>query len=116
MEAHETLFDQLLEQRAMHVGRMILCPTCAGQNINDSVAEEAQDMRTHVRQLISQGLGDTEILDYFSEKYGEKILYQPALTYANILLWGLPWAIFLLCSVWGWRRYYLNVVDDKKIF
>ncbi len=116
MEAHETLSDQLLEQRAMHVGRMILCPTCAGQNINDSVAEEAQDMRTHVRQLISQGLGDTEILDYFSEKYGEKILYQPALTYANILLWGLPWAIFLLCSVWGWRRYYLNVVDDKKIF
>lgn len=116
MEAHEVLSDQVLEQRAMHVGRMILCPTCAGQNINDSVAQEAQDMRSHVRQLINQGLGDTEILDYFVEKYGEKILYQPALTPSNALLWGIPWVIFLWCGIKAWRRYYPKVVGDKKAF
>lgn len=105
MEAHEALPDNVQEQRAMHVGRMILCPTCAGQNINDSVAQEAQDMRARVRQLINQGLGDTEILDYFVEKHGEKILYQPALTLSNFLLWGLPWSVFLLCGIRAWRRY-----------
>lgn len=105
MEAHEVLADSIAEQRAMHVGRMLLCPTCAGQNINDSVAQEAQDMRLQVRQLISQGLGDTEVLDYFVAQHGERILYQPALKFSNISLWGLPWVIFSFCMLFAWRRY-----------
>lgn len=104
MEAHEILPDTTAEQRAMHVGRMILCPTCAGQNINDSAADEAQEMRKVVRQLIRQGVTDTEILDYFVDKYGDKILYQPALTTANLFLWGFPWGIFLVCLIFIGRQ------------
>lgn len=105
MEAHEVLTDNIAEQRAMHVGRMLLCPTCAGQNINDSVAEEAQKMRLKVRQLVLQGLGDTEVLDYFISQYGEHILYQPSLKIGNIVLWGAPWVVFLFCILFAWRRY-----------
>lgn len=108
MEAHEILPDITAEKRAMHVGRMILCPTCAGQNINDSAAQEAEDIRRQVRQLIRQGVSDTEILDHFVDQYGERILYQPALTIANMFLWGIPWGIFLFCLWRVWRNYQLR--------
>lgn len=105
MEAHEVLADSVAEQRAMHVGRMLLCPTCAGQNINDSVAQEAQEMRLQVRQLILQGLGDTEVLDYFVAQHGERILYQPILKFSNTILWAFPWIAFMFCMLFAWRRY-----------
>lgn len=118
MEAHEALADSVAEQRAMHVGRMLLCPTCAGQNINDSVADEAQKMRLQVRQLICQGLGDTEILDYFVAQHGMRILYQPALKFSNIILWGVPWVIFFSCILFTWRRYnkiYLKKMETRDL-
>ncbi|WP_052046135.1 cytochrome c-type biogenesis CcmF C-terminal domain-containing protein [Candidatus Paracaedibacter symbiosus] len=115
MEAHELILDPVAEKRAMHVGRMILCPSCAGQNINDSVAEEAQTMRSQVRQLIGQGLSDPEILDYFIERHGERILYQPAFKLSNAALWGMPWLIFMICGLIAWRRYnnFLNSPPSK---
>lgn len=98
MEAHERLHDTVAETRAYHLGKMILCPTCAGQNINDSVADEALETRKEIRRLVLHGLSDNDILEHYIGLYGQRILYQPLFNLSNILLWGLPW-FFFLCIV-----------------
>ncbi|WP_150538938.1 cytochrome c-type biogenesis protein [Actinobacillus vicugnae] len=79
------------------------CPQCQNNNIADSNATIATDMRAKTLELLKQGKNKDEVVDYMIERYGNFITYNPPVTPATVLLWALPIALLLFGFglIWG---------------
>ena len=78
------------EAEAQSIDRMLMCPVCAGTNIDQSQAQIAQQMQGIVRAMLAQGASRDEILDFFVARYGTDVLAAPPKSGANLLAWLLP--------------------------
>ena len=90
----EMLDDPALEARARTLSAELRCMVCQNQSIDDSNAELAKDLRVLVRERISAGDSDEQVMDYIVSRYGDFVLLKPRVGTNTILLWGMP--IFLL--------------------
>ncbi|MFY8272861.1 cytochrome c-type biogenesis protein [Pseudoalteromonas sp. SSDWG2] len=79
---HAALFTELTKE--------LRCPKCQNQNIADSDAVVAKDLRDKVEELVKQGQSKQEVIDYMIDRYGYFVHYQPPVTPATIFLWILP--------------------------
>ncbi len=66
------------------------CPQCQNNNIADSNATIATDMRHKTLELLKQGKNKQEVVDYMVERYGNFVTYDPPITPATVLLWLTP--------------------------
>jgi cytochrome c-type biogenesis protein CcmH len=66
------------------------CPKCQNQNLADSNAEIASDLRAKIYTMLQDDKSDAAIIDYMLERYGEFVLYQPRLSKQTALLWIAP--------------------------
>jgi cytochrome c-type biogenesis protein CcmH len=85
-----------LEARYQELSEELRCPKCQNQNIADSNAPIAQDLRKLLHQQLEQGASDEEILDYMVARYGEFVRYRPRFGGTTIVLWLTPG--LLLCA------------------
>ena len=69
------------------------CLVCQNQNLADSDAELAQDLRRKTYEMVEAGKGDQEILDYMVQRYGDFVLYRPPLKGTTVALWVGPFLI-----------------------
>lgn len=83
----EMLADPRLEARARALSALIRCPVCQGENIDDSNAPIAHDLRLVIRERLTSGDSDSAVVDYLVARYGEFILFQPRAEGANLILW-----------------------------
>jgi cytochrome c-type biogenesis protein CcmH len=90
VEPDEILKDPKLETRARHLSEELRCMVCQNQSIDDSAAPLARDLRLLVRERLTQGDSDSQVLDYLVSRYGEFVLLKPRFELHNFLLWGLP--------------------------
>ncbi|TBR43145.1 cytochrome c-type biogenesis protein CcmH [Marinomonas agarivorans] len=88
-----TFNSQLDEKRYNSMIAELRCPKCQNQNIADSNAEIAIDLRNQVYSMINAGSSDTEILAYMVARYGEFVLYRPQHSASNFILWYGPFII-----------------------
>jgi len=72
------------------------CLVCQGQSVADSNSDFASTIKLVVQDQIKEGKTKEEIYDFLISKYGEWIVYQPALTKNNFLLWFLPYLVLIL--------------------
>jgi len=79
------------------------CLVCQNQNLADSNADLAQDLRNRTYKMIRQGRSDDEILDYMVARYGDFVLYKPPVKAATLLLWYGPIVILLAALFMFWR-------------
>ena len=79
------------------IGAELRCPKCQNQNIADSDAPIASDLRKEVYRLLDEGRSDEEIVDYMVARYGEFVRYKPALNRETLVLWFGP-LFFLLAG------------------
>jgi len=86
------------EQRYQSMINQLRCLVCQNQNLADSNAELAKDLRTKTYQMIRAGQSDTDIVDFMVSRYGDFVLYRPPLRARTVLLWGAP-VIFLLIAL-----------------
>jgi cytochrome c-type biogenesis protein CcmH len=107
----EMLPDPVLEKRARTVGEELRCLVCRNQSIEESEADLAHDLRVLVRQRITAGDSDTQIVGYIRSRYGDFVLLRPPLTIGTALLWGGPALILLLGGVAVARFYYGRRTD-----
>jgi len=94
----ELLKDPALEHRARAISAQLRCLVCQNQSIDDSDAPLAKDLRTLVREQLSAGKSDAEIMEYVVERYGEFVLLKPPFSMATLLLWGTPFAVLLIAG------------------
>lgn len=85
-----------LEARYQQLSEELRCPKCQNQNIADSNAPIAQDLRKLLHQQLEQGASDAEILDYMVARYGEFVRYRPRFGGASLTLWLAPIALLLV--------------------
>ena len=72
------------------------CPMCQNQNIADSDAMIAHDMRRKVYSLVQEGKSEKEVINYMKARYGDFVHYQPPVTFATLWLWLTPLLFVLL--------------------
>ena len=78
------------ESQAQGIDRMIMCPVCPAETIDQAQVEISRQMRQIIRQMLSQGSERDEILDFFVERYGKDILAAPPKSGANLVAWLMP--------------------------
>ena len=90
-ESRADLFKQLAEE--------LRCPKCQNQNLADSNAMIAQDLRRELYSQVKEGKGEQDIIDFMVDRYGEFVLYKPAMNEKTIVLWYGPIALLALAIV-----------------
>ena len=100
---HQTRYQSLIEE--------LRCPKCQNQNLADSAAGIAVDLRQQVYQMIESDKTDQEIVDYMVARYGEFVLYRPQNTAATFLLWYGP---FILLGIGLLAFVFVLMSNHKK--
>ena len=62
------------------------CPQCQNNNIADSNATIAVDMRGKVFELLQEGKSKNDVVDYMVARYGNFVTYDPPMTASTLLL------------------------------
>ena len=88
------------------------CPMCQNQNIADSDAMIAHDMRRKVYALLKQGKTEQEVIDYMKSRYGDFVHYQPPVTAATLWLWAGPVLFIFMALIVVVRRKSVTPPDD----
>ena len=91
--------DPQLDARVKAVSSRLRCPVCQGESIQDSPAELANQMKQLVREQLASGQSEQQVMDYFTQKYGQWILLEPKAEGINLLVYGLPIVFLLLGGV-----------------
>ena len=81
------------------ITKNLRCLICQGQSIYDSDSAFANSIKVLVDKKLNEGFSENEIYNFFKDKYGEWILYDPELNKNTYLLWLLPLLIFIIGGV-----------------
>lgn len=87
VQPDEVLDDPGLEARARELSKGLRCLVCRNENIDESNAELARDLRVLVRERLVAGDSDEEVIAFLVDRYGEYVLLTPTATGANLILW-----------------------------
>ncbi len=107
-----------VESRAREVGRSLRCVVCQNQSIEESDAALAKDMRVLVRERISVGATDAEIIEFMRLRYGDYVLLKPPLQKNTYLLWFLPALTIFGMGIWlifAARRQKPNIETPRQL-
>jgi len=85
-----------LDRRTAEISKLLRCPVCQGLAVADSPAIMALNMREQVRELLSRGYSEEQVLSYFEQSYGQFVLLKPKFQGVNALVWLLPVAALIL--------------------
>ncbi len=87
VEPDEMLENVELEARAQEISRQLRCLVCRNENIDSSNADLAADLRILVRERLTAGDSDQQVLDYVVDRFGEYVLLKPEKGGSNLILW-----------------------------
>ena len=85
---------------------------CQNQNIADSDAMIAHDMRRKVYALLKQGKTEQEVIDFMKSRYGDFVHYQPPVTAATLWLWAAPVLFIFIALIVVVRRKSVTPPED----
>ena len=95
--------DDATRERYYDLIDQLRCPKCQNQNLADSDAPIAADLRAQVHRLLLAGQGDSQIIDDLTARYGSFVRYSPPLTVGTSVLWLLPALLLLIGGAVLWR-------------
>jgi cytochrome c-type biogenesis protein CcmH len=100
-KAQEDLYRELIFE--------LRCLVCQNQNLADSNAELAVDLRRQTYEMIKSGSDKQDVIDYMVARYGEFVLYRPPFSSSTFLLWLGPFALLFIAVV-----ILLRMIKNKK--
>ncbi len=114
VQPDEMLTDPALETRARDISDGLRCLVCRNENIDESNAGLARDMRLLVRERLVEGDSNEQVVDFIVDRYGEYVLLNPTTQGSNLILWLAGPAMFLLAAGigWGYLRARQNAAAD----
>jgi cytochrome c-type biogenesis protein CcmH len=95
--------DPPQEKRYKGLAEELRCLVCQNQNLADSHADLAMDLKVQVREQIAAGKTDQQIRDYMVQRYGDFVLYKPPVQGNTFALWAGPFALLAVGAVVAWR-------------
>ena len=93
-------FDQNegFETRAQKIDRSLICPVCPSETIDQSQVKLASQMRGIVREKLADGWSEAEVLDFFVDRYGERVLAAPPKSGFSLVAWFAP-PFIIVCGL-----------------
>jgi len=101
--AEEQRFNQLTEE--------LRCLVCQNQNLADSDAPLAHDLRHEIHDMMQAGQSNEEIKQFLMQRYGDFVLYRPPVQGNTLILWFAPAALLLI----GAATVYFSVTRRKRL-
>lgn len=89
-EAPLAAADPVLEARMLRITSELRCLVCQNQTVADSHAGLAEDLRQQVREMLTRGDSDEQIIAFMTARYGDFVLYRPPVKPTTVLLWAGP--------------------------
>ena len=117
VQPDEVLADPALEARARGLSVHLRCLVCQNQSIDDSDAPLARDLRLLIRERLTAGDSDNQVIDYLVSRYGEFVLLKPRFAAHTLVLWLGPFVILLagLAFVIRNRRRQTSVPNEEPL-
>jgi cytochrome c-type biogenesis protein CcmH len=84
------------------IAKQLYCPVCPNTPLDVCETTACQDWRAQIRDQLRAGWTETQILDYFVEQYGERVLAEPQRQGFSSLVWILPLIITIISLVAIW--------------
>jgi len=104
-------FDSPETEKIFHkLSEELRCLVCQNQNVAESNADLAKDLRLEIYTMLSEGKTEDEIVDFMVQRYGDYVLYRPPLKPMTWLLWFGPIIIFTIGLIFVVR--FMRSQDD----
>jgi cytochrome c-type biogenesis protein CcmH len=87
--------DAAQEARYLVLTKEFRCLVCQNQNLADSDAPLAHDLRKEIYDMLQSGSTDDQIRSFLVDRYGDFVLYRPPVKANTVALWAVP--VLLLC-------------------
>ncbi|TWR92013.1 cytochrome c-type biogenesis protein [Pseudomonas saxonica] len=87
--------DDAERARFRELTQELRCPKCQNQDIADSNAPIATDLRREIYRMLGEGKSNQQIIDFMVDRYGDFVRYKPALTGKTSVLWFGPLALLV---------------------
>ena len=91
-----TFAEEILDKKVKKLTLELRCMTCQNQSVYDSDSDFAKDLKMIVKEKFKEGLSESEIKNFLTQRYGEYILFKPYFSLKNMLLWIFPFLILLV--------------------
>lgn len=104
VQPDEVLSDAGMEARARVISKQLRCLVCQGEDIDESAAGLARDLRLLVRERLTTGDTDQQVLDFIQTRYGDYVLMKPPVAPRTWILWLTP--VLMVLGGFGvvWRQ------------
>lgn len=102
VQPDEILADPAMEARAREISKDLRCLVCRNENIDESNADLARDLRLLVRERLVAGDSNEEAVAFIVDRYGEYVLLRPTTKGANWLLWAAGPLMLLIAAAMAW--------------
>ena len=100
VDGHKYPFDNDVDkERFEMLAEELRCPKCQNQNLADSNAPVASDLRDKVYELMIEGQNDDEIVGYLVDRYGDFVRYNPPVQKNTFFLWFAPGIMVLIALI-----------------
>ena len=93
VEPDEMLKDPKLEARARKISQQLRCLVCQNENIDESNADLARDLRVLLRERLKAGDTDEQAIQFLVDRYGEYVLLKPRFAPHTLILWVGPFVV-----------------------
>jgi len=77
------------------ISKNIRCIVCQGQSVDESNSDFAINIKKLILVKLEEGLNEEEIYQFLKNRYGEWVIYKPELNTNNLILWILPYVLFI---------------------
>jgi cytochrome c-type biogenesis protein CcmH len=72
------------------VAKKLYCPVCPNTPLDVCETRACADWRQQIREQLADGWTEEQVMDYFVEQYGERVLAEPERSGFTSLVWILP--------------------------
>jgi cytochrome c-type biogenesis protein CcmH/NrfF len=108
-----------LQARYEGLTHELRCVQCQDNDIADSPAGIAEDLRRQVREMLLAGKSDDDVRNFMLARYGDFVLFRPRFVLKNAWLWLAPWTLLVVGGLVAWRvvrkRTELVAADDAPL-
>jgi cytochrome c-type biogenesis protein CcmH len=98
-------YSEDIEKQYKSLIEELRCMVCQNQNLAESEAPLAVDMKQKIKEMLESGKNKEQIKKFLSERYSSYILYEPPINNQNIILWFGPLIFIIILSYILFRRY-----------
>ncbi|OSM01474.1 putative cytochrome C biogenesis protein [Magnetofaba australis IT-1] len=109
LHANEMVQEDATEAKVRAIGEALRCAVCQNQSVYDSNSDLAKDMLGIIREKVAAGEPESDIRQYFFDRYGDYVYLEPVKSGRNMILWAAPFFFLLFGGLGLWiamRKWY----------